>query len=1459
MKHPIIVICALLNFIVTKSFAQISTFPYFENFNSGNGGWTVTTSSGTAWVLGNPTPAGGPTAYSAPNCWSTGPVPGYLKNSLTYLTSPKLYLNTLTQPIFSFQHFRDIKTYDGMYLEYSADDINWNLLGIYNSQFTTNWYNINASSLNGQPLFMGQSWGWQHSTINLNLHGDIDSARVRFVFRSNPVSNNPAGGVYIDNIEIYENPILRPDLSILKIISPDTISDTTTYYPITYVIKNNTNINIDTAFCNYNLDGFNSTMVGIPIGLLPFQTDTVTIGNIKFAPGLHAFCGQVTTTNDIDSLNNKLCIGVNTPFQTPLPYYQDFENGNGTWQQISTPLTIWEYGTPNYGATTGAHSGLYCWDINLNTGYLNVSSSKLYTPIFDLTSVTLSKISFWLNYETGNQGDGIHLEYSTDLGNSWNVLGVVNDSLSENWYNYSPIGSTSKPGWTYLSKGWKKSTYTLYQLQGFNSVQFRFVFSSSSNFSSDGVSIDDFNFEPVPNYDARLLNITTPSNAYAQGNTTSPITFSIKNTGISTITSIHCEYYANGILQNSATNIVSILPTDTVQISLPGFTINQTNTLVCGKVILISDGDSTNNESCKTLNTLPLYSPNWSDNFNIGNSGWYTENYGDSLTNWQLGTPNYGATDNAHSGTKCWDINLNSGYVWNANTILFSPEFSLNVLSLYKVSFWLNYKTESNWDGTRIEYSTNHGDTWQVMGKLNDTLSTNWYNDSTIKSSQLPAWSNNSNGWKKASYLLYSLAGQNSLRVRFIFTSDQNVNEDGVSIDDFSIEELPNYDVEIINITTPTISYALGTLTDPITITLRNIGRLSATNIQHEYKVNGILQTSSTFTGVVQPGQAVSLILPGFTINQANSIVCGRLTLLNDADTTNNNSCKTLNGVVPIVPPWVDIFSSSNSGWINENVSGESTNWQWGQPNYGSTNSSHSPPTCWDINLNTGYTSNAHCRLYSPVFDLSTSYHPKIEFWQNLSTFPGYEGFRLEYKNGNDTNWYQLGTVNDTNAQNWYTDTVLNSSPHSSWSGNSPGWIKSTYDLDFTNLDDFVQFRYVFTSSFSGNGVSIDDFSITKAFTNDARLNSFISPGNTNIAGTITPVEVYFENYGSQTITSLNINYTLNGGTPSTYTWNGTLPPDSTISISLASILPIAGNNELKAYIDWPLDLNHANDTIVLNTFGFVFSGLPYSDAFENGTGGWIPNQGGNTNWELGSPTFAPLNSSHSGNNCWDINLNTPYFNFANAQLTSPTYDLSNLNIVTLQFWLNYSSESNTDGLFVEYTNDGIVWQRLGSIGDPQGTNWYNSSLTAGNQGWSGVNLGWQSCSYVYVAPWGNNYFQCRFRFISDFNIVNAGASIDDISLTGVTSLNQVNAAEKIVVFPNPANNEITILNTNKNSQLNRVALKSIEGKVVHEQNLNKANLHTISTSHLTSGIYLLEMINDRSELFNKRIIIQHQ
>lgn len=1160
-----------LFFILLSSicFSQVTTFPYFQNFDASSGGWSNNTIIGTAWELGIPTAPGTIGAHSSPNCWGTDLDSGYRVNSWSYLTSPKFYVSSLNIPYFSFYQFRYMSSgLDGMYIEYTTNDVVWNVLGAYNSPYATNWYNVSSLFSTGLPAFTGNSNTWIQSGINLSYLGSLDSIRFRFFFRSNLNFGSAQPGVFVDDIAVEEMPPPPIDVGVLSINSPGANVNNTSIYPITISIANYSTITVDTVYCYYSNNGSNSPVTAVAVNLLPFQVNSYTIGNYQFPTGPNALCVYVTDPNDINTSNDFICSQViSAPFIS-IPYFEDFENSNGNWYQTSFTTTNWEYGTPNYGSTTGAHSGIKCWDTSLDTGYSGNANAILYSPMFDLTGVPASRLSCWLNY-----------------------------------------------------------------------------------------------------------------------------------------------------------------------------------------------------------------------------------------------------------------------------------------------------RTESSWDGTRIEYSVDNDVTWQILGYLNDPDATNWYDAASINSSGLPAWVGSSPGWINPTYSLYQLIGQSNVRFRFIFTSDGSVNQDGISMDDFSIAPIPDYDIQLISVSTLSNAYPIGSTSDPIYFSVKNNGGLTITNFNFEYTVNGALQSNAVFNGNLPPGGSAQLTLPGYAVSQTNNLICGKINLVNDADTTDNFACTSLSGTPSFIPTWTDNFDATNINWYNENVSGALSNWELGQPAFGATSSTLSAPNSWDVNLNTAYTPLAHCRLYSPFFDLSNAVHPKIEFWQNRNTEVGWDGMRIEYKSNLDPNWYVLGIQNDVNGTNWYTSGSLISSNLPGWEGNSSGWTKCTYNLDAVNLGTLVQFRFVFTSDGAvvTDGISIDNFTISTIYSEDALLSSFISPGANSIQGASTPVEVILKNNGSQPISSLNIKYELNGGAPVSYSWSGLLLTDSSTIVSLPVIFPIAGTNTLKAYIDWPLDLYQLNDTISTTTFGIVTSGLPYSNDFENGSGGWQANAGpGNTNWELGQPAFPPLNSTHSGNACWDINLNAPYFNLANAVLTSPIFDLTPYNLITIQFWLNYASESGADGVFVEYTTNGNTWQRLGNMNDPAGINWYNSTLTSGNEGWCGVTTGWQSCSYAWNSPFGNNYLQLRFRFISDFNVVDAGASIDDINITGVTSLNEFDQNSTTLVFPNPTNDLLTIQYLNNASRLQRIELRSVEGQLVYVQEYPPSSQLKISTANFASGMYLLGIVNEQGEKSFKRVMIQH-
>jgi len=95
-------------------------------------------------------------------------------------------------------------------------------------------------------------------------------------------------------------------------------------------------------------------------------------------------------------------------------------------------------------------------------------------------------------------------------------------------------------------------------------------------------------------------------------------------------------------------------------------------------------------------------------------------------------------------------------------------------------------------------------------------------------------------------------------------------------------------------------------------------------------------------------------------------------------------------------------------------------------------------------------------------------------------------------------------------------------------------------------------------------------------------------------------------------------------------------------------------------------------------------------------------------------PNYNSLNTTHSGNFAWDINLTTAYEINASSYLYTQLFDFSNDTSATLSFWINYYTESCCDGITMEYSVDtGATWQKLGTQGDPLGTNWYTNNVSS--------------------------------------------------------------------------------------------------------------------------------------------------
>lgn len=223
------------------------------------------------------------------------------------------------------------------------------------------------------------------------------------------------------------------------------------------------------------------------------------------------------------------------------PYFDNFESGAPGWYDSTYSGSSWELGIPNFGTTTGAYSGNNAWDISLDSAYKNNTWCYLYSPHFDFSTTSNAALSFWLNYNTEVQWDATILQYSTDTGSTWKILGFHDSIPSINWSSYNLIGDW---GWWGTSNCWALSAVKLDSVYGFSNVQFRFEFTSDISIIYDGITIDDFSIYTPQNNDAAIASIISPQKNVQQSNPMAKAT--VANLGSNTLFSVPVGYTING-------------------------------------------------------------------------------------------------------------------------------------------------------------------------------------------------------------------------------------------------------------------------------------------------------------------------------------------------------------------------------------------------------------------------------------------------------------------------------------------------------------------------------------------------------------------------------------------------------------------------------------------------------------------------------------------------------------------------------------------------------------------------------------------------------------------------------------------------------------------------------------------------------------------------------------------------
>ncbi|WP_242134288.1 T9SS type A sorting domain-containing protein [Aestuariivivens marinum] len=268
----------------------------------------------------------------------------------------------------------------------------------------------------------------------------------------------------------------------------------------------------------------------------------------------------------------------------------------------------------------------------------------------------------------------------------------------------------------------------------------------------------------------------------------------VKNRGANVINSVTLNYTLNGSPNQTIWN-GSLAPGNTQLIDIPSLSVHGSSLQELSiNATIINDTFSENNDlmatfygnTSGTINTVNTFEAPADEliNFNA------MSNCDSSSGYWERGVATGSVLNTEASNNNVYGTNLNGNYENNIKSYLVSNCYDLSILSSPMFKFKMAFDLEEDWDILYVEYSTDAGLNWTVMGTANDL---NWYNSNTTPGSNCfncpgAQWTGTDATLQEYSYDLTALNGETNIVFRFVFHSDQYTVNEGVIIDDFSIE-----------------------------------------------------------------------------------------------------------------------------------------------------------------------------------------------------------------------------------------------------------------------------------------------------------------------------------------------------------------------------------------------------------------------------------------------------------------------------------------------------------------------------------------------------------------------------------------------------------------------------------------------------------------------------------------------
>src|SRR5688572_16352913 len=321
--------------------------------------------------------------------------------------------------------------------------------------------------------------------------------------------------------------------------------------------------------------------------------------------------------------------------------------------------------------------------------------------------------------------------------------------------------------------------------------------------------------------------------------------------------------------------------------------------------------------------------------------------------------------------------------------------------------------------------------------------------------------------------------------------------------------------------------------------------------------------------------------------------------------------------------------------------------------------------------------------LRTPVYAIGPADSLWVSFWAAYRGFPGFpfdqfqvmvssdcgSTFQTVYNVRNDTAFVAPDGASPTFGTGGYFPTNIDE------------WTKKSINLSSFIPSGRIQVQFRAINQF-GNNLHLDDINIDKKLfpNNDAGVIAVDKPQSRVCVNSIAP-EVVIKNYGKINLTSVRINYQVDGTGPvTTFNWTGNLARNQTATVTLATTnLGAVGNHSINVFTTLPnnvTDQDPTNDGLVKPYIVNQVIALPGTVIEEFSSGTFPP-----TNWFIINPN-ADITWQRNGS-VGNRTTGSAYFNdFANTtvdrydDLAMPNYSYSGIDSIFLTFNLAHITKT---------------------------------------------------------------------------------------------------------------------------------------------------------------------------------------